>query len=186
MPGAQPSEIAFYEGLIRKTAAIYSPRIQEDYEDIVQILRVKVWKALLAYDPERSTQQVEKFVFSCVANQVKDLLKRKRRNELYIEEIRGTELETQTDVFDGRYLAVTSEQALAEAELERPLIPSTLTDVERRVLALLYADYSQRESATRLGLTRAEVERAVRGIRQKMADWQPSTTPQPVATPVAA
>lgn len=172
MPGAQPSEIAFYEGLIRKTAAIYSPRIQEDYEDIVQILRVKVWKALLAYDPERSTQQVEKFVFSCVANQVKDLLKRKRRTELYIEDLARTSVngDELTDSFTQEYLSVDHDEVYGEIERELPEIPDTLTLLERQVVVRLYLDASHHRAAIVLKLTRSELETAVAGIRVKLAE----------------
>jgi DNA-directed RNA polymerase specialized sigma24 family protein len=38
---------------------------------------------------------------------------------------------------------------------------------------LLYLDFSQRESAELLGLTRGRIESTVRSIRLKMSDWQP-------------
>lgn len=175
-------EITFYEGLIRKTAAIYAPRIQEEYEDIVSILRIKAWRALVAYDPERSTQQVEKFVFSCVTNQVKDLLKRKRRHEVYLADMPRTSVDGDelADGVDQRYLSVSDEIVYADVERELPLIPSTLTGVERDILVRLYLDANQRDIALELGLSRADMVRSVRSIRLKMADWQPSSV-QPVA-----
>jgi RNA polymerase sigma factor (sigma-70 family) len=167
---SQPSEIAYYEGLIRKTAAIYAPRIQEDYEDIVQILRVKVWRALLAYDPARSTQQVEKFVFSCVTNQVKDLLKRKRRHEVYIEDMAvssdGDEL---PDAFLHEHLSVGHDEVYGDVEREAPAIPVTLTQAEREVVVRLYLDASHHRAAIVLQLTRSQLETTVDSIRTKMA-----------------
>jgi hypothetical protein len=50
----KPTEIPFYEGLIRATASRYAPYVPEEYENIVSILRNKVWRALRAYDPSRS------------------------------------------------------------------------------------------------------------------------------------
>ena len=49
----------------------------------------------------------------------------------------------------------------------------TLTLVERRVIVDLYSDHSQRETAFLLGMGRSEMERTMRSIRTKMADWRP-------------
>jgi hypothetical protein len=40
---------------------------------------------------------------------------------------------------------------------------------------LLYRDYKQSESARHLGLEKHKMERAMRSIRQKLADWRPDT-----------
>lgn len=176
---AKPTDITFYEGLIRKTASMYVLYVDEEFEDIVSIFRIKVWRALAAYDPSRSRMPVERYVFSCVKNQAKDLLKRRRRTDVYIADQSfddGAE-----DSFERQYLAVSADEVYELAEEGPPLIPSTLTDVERQVVGLLYLTYSQRESADRLGLTRPQMERAMRSIRVKMADWAP-----PVPVPVAA
>jgi predicted DNA-binding protein (UPF0251 family) len=42
------------------------------------------------------------------------------------------------------------------------------------VLCLLYRDYRQSEVARELRIEKREVERAVRAIRTKFADWKPS------------
>jgi RNA polymerase sigma factor (sigma-70 family) len=172
-----PYTVEFYEGLVRKTAGMTFPLVEDEYEDIVQILRLKCWRALESYDPARATQTVQGYVFMCVRNQVKDLIKKKRRDELYIEDQRAGG----DDHFDGLYLIDEEPYDAIEAEL--PLIPSTLTALERGVLALLYEGYKQREVALRLGVPRGEVERAVKAIRSKMGDWRPSgaETPRSVA-----
>lgn len=173
----KPCEVDFYEGLVRKTAARYASRIQEDYEDIASILRVKVWRALLAYDPARSSLPVERYVFSCVANQVKDLLKRKRRNEVYIADMVTTTVDGDElrDSFEQDHLSVDHDVVYADVEREPPVIPSTLSRLERRVVVALYLDANQRKAAAELGLTRSEMEGAVESIRTKMADWRPTT-----------
>ena len=182
----EPTEVAYYEGLIRKTAAMYAPRIQDDYEDIVSVLRIKVWRALLAYDPERSSQRVEKFVFSCVTNQVKDLLKRKRRPETFIEDLRHTTRDGDdlTDSFEHEHMAVDHDEVYADVERELPVIPSTLTAVERQVIVRLYRGDSHRAIALELGITRANMVDTMRSIRLKMADWRPS--PAESRQPLAA
>lgn len=157
----RPTEIPYYEGLIRKTASMCAPKVQEEYEDIVSIFRVKVWRALGTYDPSRSTMTVQAYVFSCVKNQEKDLLKRKRRQEVFFDEVPDVSRLDHHDVY-------------GDVEREQPVIPSTLTAVEREVIVRLHMDYSQRDIAATLGLTRSEMERVVRSIRVKMADWRPS------------
>jgi RNA polymerase sigma factor (sigma-70 family) len=184
----RPSEIAYYEGLIHKTASMCAPRVQEEYEDIVAIFRIKVWRALEAYDPSRSTVPVRRYVFSCVKNQEKDLLKRKRRNEVSLDAMIGLDDELAHDSFECAYLAVSVEVTYAEVERELPLLPSTLSSREREVLLCLYTGLSQRETAVRLVLRVTDVERAVKGIRSKMADWRPGavTIPNDVNAPPAA
>jgi DNA-directed RNA polymerase specialized sigma24 family protein len=122
----------------------------------------------------------ERYVFSCVKNQAKDLVNRERRNELYIEDLSADRRET----FEGRYLHADETQTFGLFDDGEVLLPSTLTELERQVIALLYLDYSQREAATHLGLKRNEMERTVRTIRQKMADWRPTSLE--AATPIAA
>lgn len=158
----RPTEVAFYEGLVRKTAALYAPHVQEDYEDIVSIFRIKVWRALEAFDPARSRMPIESYVFGCVKNQGKDLLRRKRRQEVAVADVAEFPL------------ALSEECVYGEVRQQPPVIPSTLTAVERAVLVCLYAGRSQREAASELVLKRSEMERVMRSIRVKMADWRPT------------
>lgn len=176
---AGPQELAYYEGLVFKTAAMYSPLVEEDFEDVQQLLRVKVWKALAAYDPARSKLPIERYVFSCVRNQVKDILKRKRRNELYIDDF--GQLDNSRDYFEAKFLAETHDECYSDIEEEPPLVPSTLTSVERRVVCLLYAGYSTREIATQLEVRGAVVAVHVQSIRLKMSDWRPVEIAEVVA-----
>lgn len=175
-----PYTVEFYEGLVRKTAGMTFPLVEDEYEDIVQILRLKCWRALESYDPARATQTVQGYVFMCVRNQVKDLMKKKRRDELYIEDQRGAG----DDHFDALYLI--DDQGYEGVEAELPLIPNSLSDLERRVLALLYEGYKQREVALRLAVPRGEVERAVKAIRIKMGDWRPTSQEAEVPRRLAA
>lgn len=158
-----------FEGLVRATARRYADLLaDEDIEDIRQILRVKVWKALARYDARRSDLDVERYVFGCLANQVKDLLKAQMRlnaarsgSMRYIEDIEA----------DGRELCV-EDDALAAVEDQLPL-PSTLTRVERAVVVLLVAGHNQTEAAVVLGISRTTVRRARAAVQRKMADWDP-------------
>jgi len=158
---------------------MYSPLVEDDFEDVQQLLRVKVWRALAAYDPARSRLPVERYVFSCVRNQVKDILKRKRRNEVYIDDF--GQLDNSRDYFEAKFLTETQEECYAAVEDEPPLIPKTLSAEERRVVCLLYAGYSAREVAGKLELKSAAVTAHVQNIRIKMSDWRPDEAEEAVA-----
>jgi DNA-directed RNA polymerase specialized sigma24 family protein len=158
--GPESTEITFYEGLVRKTASLIAPYVQEEYDDIVAILRIKVWRALLAFDPERATQPVERYVFMCVANQKKDLLKRKRRREVPLDED-----------YDAR---VDSDVVYGEVEDVTPVMPCTLSLLERNMIARLYLGYTERQTARLLGLSNAELDRTLAGVRSKMVEGRRS------------
>lgn len=173
-----PTSWAFYEGLVKTTASRYHEIVQEEFEDCCQVLRLKVVQALRSYDPEKATQDINRYVFSCVRNQVKDLLKRQRRDDLYIEDIAPVGSDHDGDMprdgFMAEYMREEEEAAFAEILVETPLIPSTLTWTEKHVLVFLYLGIHQADMAERLDVSRREVARAVRSIKLKMADWAPS------------
>lgn len=199
MESVTDTDILHYEGLVRKTASMYVDMVEEEYDDLCQLLRVKAWKALLSFDPAKSTQGQDKYVFSCLRNQVKDFLKKKKHNVLFIEDIaplRGDRTDTQDfnarDAFEHRYLESSEEDAFATVEDELPNLPSTLTGTERNVALLLYLDFDYGEIGAELLVSRKEVGTTVKGIREKMADWKPtpgSVVPPPrprQETPLAA
>lgn len=186
-----PQLLAQFEGLIHSTAKMILPFVEEDFDDVVQQLRIKVWQALMKWDPKRAPQLVAKYglaearrrsVFAWVRNKVKDLVKRKKRGELSIEDLTAADSRGQhsgtRDAFEQRY-QLSTDDGYAGVEEEPPLIPSTLTLLERKVVCLLYSDYRQTEVARYLGLEKREVERHVRSIRDKMADWAPASAAEP-------
>jgi hypothetical protein len=75
--------------------------------------------------------------------------------------------------FEGQYLAAGHDDIYGDVEDEPPLIPSTLSELELQVVCLMYRDYRQTEIARYLRVEKREVEKAVRSIRTKMADWSP-------------
>jgi DNA-directed RNA polymerase specialized sigma24 family protein len=119
---------------------------------------------------------------------VKDLLKRRRDDNLMIEDMRarsvvdGAGSDYFTSGFDARYLSSEEEEAFAEVLDDDVLIPSTLSEDERKVLVCMYLEYTQADMADKLSLSRKEVATAVKNIRIKMEDWRP--TPVPVEQPV--
>lgn len=175
-----PEILAHYEGLVFKTAQLTSPLVEDEFDDVRQIFRIKVFHALRRWDPERASSRPDtrgltardRYVFSCVRNQAKDLIKKKRRGLLSIDDLTDYDNDA-ADRFAGKYLETTEAEVYALVEEDKPLIPSTLTRQEVQVICLLYADYRQSEVADRLDVPKREVERLVREIRVKMADWSP-------------
>lgn len=186
-------DIGPYEGLVRATAARYSNYLDDDVEDIAQELRVKVWYSLQRYDPARATQQLDQFVFSCVVNRVKDLLKgqsrlnaRRNGGQLYVEDCSASN----PAAFEAEHFSTGVDTVIeAVVEQENFELPSTVTPDERRVVVLLLLDLKQTEIALVLGVPRSRVRAAHTTVREKLADWTPSAPspdPAPALEAVAA
>lgn len=189
-------QISHYEGLVRKTAAKVTPYVEDDYDEICQFLREKVWKGLTFFTPERvrktskysPAQQCERFVFSCLLNGVKDLRKKKRRDWLFIEDTSNREADRASgdqdyhgEDFDSQYLSV---EDAYPSFADIPLIPSTLDQVERTILYLTYAGFNTAEIALQESMPKRDVLDAAASIREKMADWKPGSgedVPMPIA-----
>lgn len=164
-----------YEGLIFTHALRIVGRVDDDLDDIRQTYRIKVWTALAAYDPTRCRTDVDRWVFFCLKNSEKDMLKRRRRPEVSLEAADRGE----------RWGAVDADVVYAQVEQDRPLLPSTLSGLELRAVVLLYRGYRQTEAARRLGIDARAMKRIVRSVRDKMADWKPDDLgPDPVEPPV--
>jgi RNA polymerase sigma factor (sigma-70 family) len=181
------TELAHYEGLIFTTAARYSAYLDDELEDIQQLLRVKVWKSLGKFDPKRSKMDVENWVFSCVRNYVKDLLKSQyRRNKVrnghqgYIED------ESQASTFEVRYFSETADEVYFCVEDEDIKLPSTLSEDERSVTCLLMLNLNQSEIARVLHVSRDQVRRHHESVKAKMADWRPAGSAPAAARPRVA
>lgn len=182
--GDPTSDLAYYDGLIFKTATMLLPvaedlRLGLDLDDLQQLLRIKVWKALAAFRPERARGlSRENYVFMCLRDQAKDIAKRKRRAERYLDDIAPAAAPDLNSRFAGRHLSVSAEATFFEVEDEFRM-PNTLNRLEREIVVRLYRDYSQKEIIVELGLGIREMESAVRSIREKLADWRPAASSSP-------
>lgn len=169
-------DLAPYEGLVYKTAEMYERLLGYEREDLQQVLRLRVFIAIKAFDPRRSTIPIERFVFGAIRNQIKDLVKAKTRRDrhgaqVYIEDYRSDYLGGST-AFDAEHLSTLD---LHQRD-ESVILPETLTQDEREVIALLYVGYRQTEIAALLECQRRDIERRVRDIKRKLVDWQPSAS----------
>lgn len=179
-------DIGPFEGLVHATAARYVPLLDDDLEDIAQALRLTVWRARCSYNAARATQTEEGYVFSCVVNRVKDMLKAQsrlntRRNgcALYLEDCAASN----PGAFEADYFATGDVVVETVVDGESVELPSTLTTDERRVVALLLLDLKQTEIALVLDVPRSRVRAAHTAVREKMADWttEPTLLEQRVA-----
>lgn len=191
MTGAEiEAVLPSFEGLVKTTAAqIELGGVELDFDDIAQLLRIKIWHAVCKFSAERAAESrhlsrardrhgrspLQRYVFTCVANLRKDIEKRPRRYNSSIDELRGSAL---ADWFDLRYLSVEHEQVFWEVEDETPPLPATLTQQERLVVELRCNGRLFTEIDRELGLSRAQREEVVRSVREKLADWRPSDAPE--------
>jgi hypothetical protein len=73
-----------------------------------------------------------------------------------------------------RYLATSADEVFAVAEGSRMVLPVTLDALERRVIALLYADWMHKEIRAELGLSKNGLYAVLEEVKAKLADWRPS------------
>lgn len=183
-----------FEGLVKTTAAqIEQGGVELDFDDIAQLVRIKVWHAVCKFSTERAAASerlsvardrhgrtpLQRYVFTCVANLRKDIEKRPRRYHSSIDELRARPSGegALADWFDLRYLSVEHEQVFWDVEDEAPELPATLTRQERLVVELRCNGRLFTEIDRELGLSRAQREEVVRSVRAKLADWRPSVAP---------
>jgi hypothetical protein len=192
-----PKVLAHYEGLIFVAAqALVAKGVEMELEDIQQLLRVKTYRSLEYFRVERirrrdetAAQARDRYVRMALTDKGKDLLKRPRRRELHIEDLVATSPQADSgglesrDWFDEKYLSSSHDDVYREVEAEALHLPSTLSPLERRVVVLLFSDYRQSEAGRMLGLDKREIERTMRSIRLKMADWKPTGEPTPPPLP---
>lgn len=200
-----PTLLRSYEGLVYTTAQMVLVSVRargiatadDELDDVMQLLRVKVFRALRSFDPAKARrkkgesvdQARDRYVFMCVIDAKKDIAKKKRTLVLMIEDEAPVQLDSDSsprDGFDAHYLAQTHDDTYGEVEATLPLIPNTLSELERSVLVLLYRDFTHREIAGRLGVSKGEVSSAVRALRAKLADWKPAGGGAQLRLPIAA
>lgn len=188
------ADLLLYEGLIFRHATRIAEIVEDDLDDIRQFYRVKAWRALESFDGSLSRSPTLscrrpcadgdrcprcKYVFMCLKNGEKDLLKKKRHNLAFIEDQAPTlsasdgDGQRQSNWFEARFLSTDHEGVYGGIDEGKPLLPNTLTGLEVEVIVLLYRGYRQSEIAREMVLGKGEIERTMVAIRTKMMDWRP-------------
>lgn len=180
--------IGRYEGLIFRHAIRIEHIVEIELDDIRAIYRIKTWYALERYDSGRGGGLACartnggcrcarcRFVFMCLKNMEKDLLKRVRRREILLEDAAPSSQPQSRDRFEQQHgLAISHDEVYGEVE-DDLLLPSTLTRGERATVLALIDGATQADIRREAGLSRGEMDRVMMSIRSKMADWKPSTS----------
>lgn len=170
-----PEDPTSYEGLVSKTAMRFGEMARVrgfEEDDFKQVLRIKVWQAINAYDPSRTRMQLPNFVFGCMTNLIKDIKGKRVRSDAYLEDLLGPGgsdegVSRGDNSRNAMLLSVDQETAFRELETE-VLLPESLDEDERAVALLLIEDYAQHEIATTLGIRRTQVRAHIAAIRLKM------------------
>src|SRR3954467_4600561 len=90
-----PKVLAHYEGLIFVVAqTLIGKGVEMEMEDVQQVLRIKTYRSLEKFKLERIRRSTEtarqardRYIRMVLIDQGKDLLKRRRRGELHIEDL---------------------------------------------------------------------------------------------------
>lgn len=182
------AELRKYRSLIYKTATLIVGSVEGEFDDIVQTLAIKAWRAHDSFDPARfpgervdelGRSPRDRYVYFCIRNAVIDLQRKRRRPEVSLEGVKESRFQSRDsfDVWAG--LVSESDVELAHLDAEDLSLPNTLDQQERTVVGLLYAGRSQGEVRALLGIGVRPMEKVMRLIRVKLADWKPASPPAP-------
>lgn len=173
--------LAQFEGLVFETARqTYESGVEMEFEDLRQLFRIKAWHATQKFCETRRAYTgqsggrtaLERYVFGCLRNLRRDIEKRTRRYDDSIDELRDATADC-GESFDAKYLSVEHDDVYGEVEEQPFELPSTLTRVERSLVVLKMEGTLLMEIDRRLGLSRAQRERVLASVREKLADWDP-------------
>lgn len=175
------ARVRAYEGLCRRMASqvvTFVPAL--DFDDLLQLYRLKTWRAVQAFAPERwATRRGDaeyRFVLMCLKNLEKDLKNRVRRDVAYLEDEPTLGLHSR-DAFEARLLSSSADEVYASVEEERLDLPPELSRLEAQIVVRLYVGCSQAEVARSLNIEKNAMTRAMRRIRRKLRDWRPELEP---------
>lgn len=179
--------------------------VEDDLDDIRQFYRLKAWAALRSFDADKAQSTCSvcrepcadgdrcprcKYVFICLKNAEKDMLKKRRRGHVFIEDQAPTvdrydgDGQRRSNWFEERFLSTDHDEVYGRVDDGQPLLPNTLSDLEVRVVVALYRGYRQSEIARSMPLAKGELDRLMVSIREKMADWRPGPE-APAARPAS-
>lgn len=165
---ATNAALAHYDGLIHATARLCVSNSEEDFEDLVQILSIKAWKAICAFDQAKCRTSRDKYVFMCVRDGAKDIVKKVKRYDVYVEDVCTP---ATREHFEARYLR-SREDPYAAINDDEDLL-GELNELERKIVTLLLDDYQQMEVVKLLDLEKVDMDRAMKSIRAKLIDLRP-------------
>lgn len=154
----------------------------EEMEDLLSIGTIGLMKAVVAFDPDKSAR-LASYAARCIENEVLMYLRGKKKSskEVSLYEPIGTDREgNEIQLFD--VIEMNEEDVYRRLERKEDVIrlyqqvESVLSQRERMVLKLRYGlyneeEYTQREIAAMLGISRSYVSRIEKSAIEKLRNF---------------
>ena len=154
----------------------------EEMEDLLSIGTIGLMKAVVTFDPDKSAR-LASYAARCIENEVLMYLRGKKKSskEVSLYEPIGTDREgTEIQLFD--VIEMNEEDVYRRLERKEDVIrlyqqvESVLSQRERMVLKLRYGlyneeEYTQREIAAMLGISRSYVSRIEKSAIEKLRNF---------------
>ena len=156
--------------------------MEEDTEDLLSIGTIGLIKAVVTFNPNKSVR-LGTYAARCLENEILMYLRTKKKSsrEVSLYEPIGTDREgNEIQLFD--VIETEGEDAHSKVELKEDIrmlyqrVEKELTPRERTVLKLRYGlyheeEYTQKEIARRLGISRSYVSRIEKGAIAKLRGY---------------
>ena len=156
--------------------------MEEDTEDLLSIGTIGLIKAVVTFNPDKSVR-LGTYAARCIENEILMYLRTKKKSsrEVSLYEPIGTDREgNEIQLFDE--IETEGEDAHSKVELKEDIrmlyqrVEKELTPRERTVLKLRYGlyheeEYTQKEIARRLGISRSYVSRIEKGAIAKLRGY---------------
>ena len=154
----------------------------EDTEDLLSIGTIGLIKAVVTFNPDKSVR-LATYAARCIENEILMYLRAKKKSsrEISLYEPIGTDREgNEIQLFD--VIETDEEDAHRKMELKEDIqtlyqrVESELSPRERMVLKMRYGlynedDYTQREIARQLGISRSYVSRIEKSAIEKLREY---------------
>lgn len=154
----------------------------EEMEDLLSIGTIGLMKAVVTFDPDKSAR-LASYAARCIENEVLMYLRGKKKSskEVSLYELIGTDREgNEIQLFD--VIEMNEEDVYRRLERKEDVIrlyqqvESVLSQRERMVLKLRYGlyneeEYTQREIAAMLGISRSYVSRIEKSAIEKLRNF---------------
>lgn len=158
--------------------------LEEDTEDLISIGTIGLIKAVVTFDPDRSNR-LAAYAARCVENEVLMTLRARKKTsrEVSLYEPIGTDREgNEIQLYD--IIEADEDDALTRLNLKDDIqilyekVESELSPRERLVLKMRYGlyneeEYTQREIAEKLGISRSYVSRIEKSAIEKLRSFFP-------------
>lgn len=156
--------------------------MEEDTEELLSIGTIGLIKAVVTFNPDKSVR-LGTYAARCIENEILMYLRTKKKSsrEVSLYEPIGTDREgNEIQLFD--VIETEGEDAHSKVELKEDIrmlyqrVEKELTPRERTVLKLRYGlyheeEYTQKEIARRLGISRSYVSRIEKGAIAKLRGY---------------